>query len=331
MKNNQINLHADPKKKFTVMLFFTLISLLINLFLIISVNDSCTQIYSLLQSGYVYSAITKNPIFENDYFQYNAGIDFALSSDAKTSLNADIVMQSNETTYTDLLYWNTNTLSTYGIAISNNLAKSYGLHLGDKLYSKHIVNGVFCEYSIERIIPEMMNVRIVKDKSYNNGIIIMGYDEQYVENITHSSIVFTKDSIEELSAKCLCTPENIIYREDELIAALKNIISYLMAFGAASIAITFFIVLSLAKNVSHNFKRLIMLGYEKKRLNNSYYKHICSIGLLSVTSVLALSSFVFFFIEISTVKILLLILIPSIELITLFITATITNKRLWRK
>lgn len=313
------------------MLFFTLISLLINLFMIISVNDSCAQLYSLLRSDYVYSATMQKPVFEDDYFQYNAGIDFALSADSKTSLNADIVMQSNETIYTDLLYWNANPLSAYGIAISKNLATSYDLHLGDKLYSKHIVNGTTCEYSIEQVIPEVANVRVLKNKSYKNGIIIMGYDKQYADSISHNSIVFTKNSMEELSAKCSAMPENIIYREDEIIAIVQNIIPYLTVFAIISILFTIVLVGLSVKDVSHNFRRLIILGFDKKKLNNSYNRLICGIGLLSISAATALSSIAFGFVEISTVKVLFIIFIPIIELITLFMTSVISNKQLWRK
>lgn len=314
-----------------MMLLFTIALLLLNLFLIMSVNRECMQLNALLQSDYDYSVITAESIHENDYYQFNAGIDFALSADAETSLNADIVMQSPNTVYTDIIYWNADDLSTYGIAISKNLAKSYGLHLGDKLYSKHIVNGTVCEYSIEQILPEVVNVRVAKSKGYSNGIIIMGYDEQYVDNITHNSVVFTKDSIDELSAKCSCILENIVYREDEISDSIISIIPYLAVFGAVSSAITILLVGMLTKYASHNFRRLIILGFEKKRLNRSYFGLVYGWGILSIVAASALSSSIFLLVEFAVVKVLLLMIIPVIEFIALSITSAISNKRLWRK
>ena len=331
MKKNRVALHIEPQKSAFVILIFTITSLLLNLFLIISVNRDCVQLNSLLQSDYDYSVTTQESVLENDYYQFKAGIGFALSADSETSLNVDIVMQSGKSIYTDLVYWSTGTLSTYGVAVSRNLAKSYGLHSGDKLYSKHIVNGAICEYSIEQIIPEVVNTRVAQGKSYNNGVIIMGYDEQYIENITHNSIAFTKVSIDELSEKCSGMPENIIYREDEISAIFQNIIPYLAIFGVLSAAIVILAVSLLTKYVSHNFRRLIMLGFEKKRLNKSYFCLVCGLGFLSIATSLALSSGTFLLVEISMVKIFFLIFIPLIELITLLIISIISNKRLWRK
>ncbi|MDE6708101.1 MAG: hypothetical protein K2K06_08705 [Oscillospiraceae bacterium] len=331
MNKNRIALHIETKKIALVTLLFTIASLLLNLFLIISVNRDCVQMNALLPSDYDYSVTTQEPVCENDYYQFNASIDFAISDDATTSLNVDIVMQSADTQYTDLVYWNADTLSTYGIAVSKNLAKSYGLHLGDKLYSKHIVNGTDCEYTVEQILPEVVNVRASKGKGYSSGIIIMGFDEQYIDNITHSSVVFTKDSIDELSTKYLGTPENIVYRQDEISDILLSITPYLVVFCAFSAAITILLVIMLTKYASHNFRRLIMLGFEKKRLNQSYFRLVYGYGIISIVAVLTLSSSVFLLVELSTVKVVLLMIIPFIELITLSITSVISNKRLWRK
>lgn len=314
-----------------MILLFTIASFLLNLFMMMSVNRACVQLNVLLQSDYDYSITTQEPIHENDYYQFNAGIDFALSTDAETSLNVDIIMQSPDTLYTNLVYWNADALSTYGIAISKNIAKSYNLHLGDNLYSKHIVNNTVCEYSIEQILPDVVNVRAAQSKGYRNGIIIMGYDEQYVDNITHHSIVFTKDSIDELSAKCSGTPKNIVYREDEISDSIISIIPYLMVFCAISSTITILLVGMLTKYASHNFRRLIMLGFEKKRLNKSYFGLVYGCGILSIVAASALSSSIFLLVEFAVVKVLLLMIIPVIELITLSITSAISNKRLWRK
>lgn len=331
MKKNRIAFHIEPRKTVLVILPFTTISLLLDIFLILSVNKDCAQLYSLCQSKYDFSATTQESVFENDYYQFNAGIAFTLSADAGRSLNADIIMQSVNTLYNDTVYWNADALSTYGVAVSKNLSNSYNLHIGDTLYSKHIVNGAICEYSIEEILPEVANIRAAEGNSYSTGIIIMGYDEKYIENITHNSIVFTKGSVEELSAKSSGIPENIIYREDEISSALQNIIPYLAVFGAISAAIAVMLVSLLTKYISNNFRRLVMLGFKKKRLDSSYFMLTFGCTILSAFTALALSSGIFLFVEISAVKILLLIFMLFIELIALLATSIISNKQLWRR
>ncbi len=308
---------------------FTLISFFLMLILILSVNKDAIRLNSLLQSDYDYSVTMQDTVRKDDYYQFNAGIEFTLSADANTSLNADIVMQSKDSLYTDMVSWNAEPLSTNGVAVSENVAKSNNLHIGDKLYSKHIVNGESCEYAIEQFLPEAVSVRVTNGINHSDGIIIMGYDERYIENIAHSSIVFTKDSINDLSA--IGSPENIVYRDDEIISSLRSIIPYLAVLSVVSIVTTVALTVLLTKSVSSNFKRLIMLGFDRKQLNKAYYRLVRGTGSTSIITSFALSGIVFLFIKLSVVKILIMMLIPFIEIITLLIASNISNKRLWRK
>ncbi len=325
----RIALHAEPKKTVITSLAFTLISYFIMLILMLSVNKDAVQLNSLLHSDYNYSVTMQDTVRKDDYYQFNAGIEFTLSADSNTSLNADIVMKSKDSVYTDMIFWSVEELSTNGIAISENLAKSNNLHIEDKLYSKHIVNGEICEYAIEHILPEVVNVQVSNGKNHSDGIIIMGYDERYIENITHSSIVFTKDSINDLSA--IGSPENIVYRDDEIMASLRSIIPYLTVLSVIAIVTTTVLTAMLTNYISSNFRRLIMLGFDRKQLNNAYYRLVCVTGIISIIASLALSGIVFLMIKFSVVKLLLQLSMPFFEIVTLFIASKISNKRLWRE
>ena len=326
---NRIALHAEPRKTIIPSLAFTLISFFLMLILMLSVNEDAIQLNSLLHSDYDYSVTMQDTVRKDDYYQFNAGIEFTLSADANTSLNADIVMQSKDSLYTDMVSWNAEPLSTNGVAVSENVAKSNNLHIGDKLYSKHIVNGESCECVIEQLLPEAVSVRVTNDMNHSDGIIIMGYDERYIENITHSSIVFTKDSINDLSA--IGSPENIVYRDDEIISSLRSIIPYLTVLSVISIVITLSFTILLTKSVSSNFRRLIILGFDRKQLDTAFYRLIRGTGSISIIASFALSGIVFLFVNFTAVKLLVLLLIPFIEIITLLIASNISNKRLWRK
>ena len=324
---NRIALHAEPRKTIITALSFTLISFF--LMLILSINKDAIRLNSLLHSDYDYSVTMQDTVRKDDYYQFTAGIEFTLSADANTSLNADIVMQSKDSLYTDMVSWNAEPLSTNGVAVSENVAKSNNLHIGDKLYSKHIVNGESCEYTIEQFLPEAVSIKATNGMNHSDGIIIMGYDERYIENITHSSIVFTKDSINDLSA--IGSPENIVYRDDEIITSLRSIIPYLAILSVVSIVTTVAFTILLTKSVSSNFKRLIMLGFDRKKLNTAFYRLIRGTGSISIIASIALSGIVFLFVNYNAVKLLILLLIPFIEIITLLIASNISNKRLWRK
>ena len=326
---NRIALHAEPRKTIIASLAFTLISFFLMLILMLSVNKDAIRLNSLLHSDYDYSVTMQDTVRKDDYYQFNAGIEFTLSADANTSLNADIVMQSKDSLYTDMVSWNAEPLSTNGVAVSESLAKSNNLHKGDKLYSKHIVNGESCEYTIEQLLPEAVSVRVTNGMNHSDGIIIMGYDERYIENITHSSIVFTKDSINDLSA--VGSSENIIYRDDEIISSLRSIISYLAVLSIVSIVTTVTVTVLLNKFVSSNFRRLIMIGFDRKKLNTAFYRLVHGTGIISIIASFSFSGIAFLFVNYNAVKLLILLLIPFIEIITLLIASNISNKRLWRK
>ena len=328
---NRIALKAEPRRTAIVLAIFTLISLFLVWVLVFSVSKDCMQLNSLIRSGYDYSVTTQEPVLENDYYQFNAGIDFALSADSQTSLNADIIMQTDNSSYTDLVYWNANELSTHGIAVSKNIAKANGLHLGDKLYSKHIVTGEVCKYAIEQIIPETICVRADTGNKHSNGIIIMGCDSEYVDHITHNCVVFTDENITDFTAKCSATPQDIIYREDEVSSVVLSIVPYLAVFSLISIAITIISACVLSKGIACNFLRLVMLGFEKEKLNQAYRSYICKSGVVSIVIALALSSIVFLFSDITAIRIIIVMCMPLIELITLFTATAIINRRLWRK
>lgn len=314
-----------------MMAAFTITSIAFSIILIVSVNNECIQLHSALKSDYDYSVTTQKAVNENDYIVFDAGMDFALSANSQTSLNVDIVMQRKGTAYTDSVYWNPEDISADGVAISKNLASSNGIKQGDKLYSKHIVSGKISEYTVEQIVPEVINIRNSKDSNYGNGVIIMGYDEQYVKNISHHFIAFTSDSIDEISKKCLGTAENIVYRDDEITSSIIGVVPYIAAFFIIAITAGAVFAFMLNKTVSHNTKRLIMLGYEKKMINRSYYRYAYGNIILSAVIISALSSLTFVFIGFTIIKALVLLFIPIVELLAFIVFAVVLNKRLWRK
>lgn len=313
-----------------MIMIFSVASFSLNFIASKSTNVNFTQLNSLMRSGYKYSATMQNTIAQDSYYEINAGICFMVSSCTEISLNADILMQANDVEYTDMIDWNADKLGTYGIAISQNIARESGVTIGDELYSKHIVDGKVYKYYIEQILPEVTNVRVIKGKNYNNGIIIMGYDKQYIDNITHSGMIFTKESIDEINFKYSETPENIVYRWDEIIIVGINLLPYLVLFIILSVLETIGLVFFLTSNIEHNFKRLIILGFEKKALNNTYFKLILGIGISSIilTSCIAIA---LGFAGLGQTELVFLFIMIFVEFVTLLLSATFHNRRLWRK
>lgn len=330
MKNIKINLHMERTRVLAIMLFFALLFFMVEISAAVIMRIDCAQLSSLLRSDYIYSATTANQALKDDYFQFDAGISYMLYADAQTSINAEILMQSPDSDYTDSVDWNADELDLYGVAITEGVAKKNDLKIGDKLYAKHIVDGSVYEYTVEQILPELTSVRITSARGYTRGIIIMGYDTQYIDNITHRRIAFSNESIEELALRVSGTPENIVYRSDEIMAVAMKLLPYFLLFVLLSVILVIALTFVVKKTVQYNFKRLIILGFEKKRLNSAYNRLAYAAGISSViiAAVIAVAFsqlFVFSFVEAAV-----LLILPLIELATLFVSTRLSKRQLWR-
>ena len=255
-----VNLHLRRKSILGCIAAFMATFLLISLAVSLPVGTDMSQLNTLLRSKYEYSATAQRSTFENTYYQYNAGISFTQSADAQTRFNAEILMQTEEGNYSNAIYWNTTKLNGNGVAVSKNIADRHGLNVGDTIFSKHIVDGVTKAYIIEKILPAVTSARVSENGKHSDGIIVMGYDEQYAANISYSCIIFTNEPIEIVAEGCSEMPTDMLYRGDEIITVIMRILPYLLVFvlGAAVLVVIAMVLLS--KSVAGNFKRLVSSG-----------------------------------------------------------------------
>lgn len=330
MKKLSINLHIDYKKVLCVMLLFSLISIVINGILGLAINENLVELKALLKSDYTYSVITHKSLGVDDYYQFNASISFSTLPEDATSLNAEVLMQSESSNYTDSVYWNGESLSETGVAVSRGLAQRYGLHLGDSLFSKHNVDSEIHEYSIEEILPDVTHSRITKQNSFNSGIIIMGYDKKYVDNITHTWVAFTSKTIEGISDDDAVEPEGIIYRDDEISSTAIALLPYFVIFTLVCVLGVSLILLVLSKDCSYNFRRLIALGFEKRKLNRAYYKLTRGLGIANIMIATLISAGIFTLLGICSLGFIILCWDVLVEIIVLLLLSTGLKRRLWR-
>ena len=331
MKASNVKLHFNRKSAAAYTTAFLAIFLLLTIIVAIPIKGTLAQIHSFMRSSYVYSAVAPSSTADDAYLQYNAGISFSLSADTKAGLNAEIVMQTAAAKYTDLVDWNTEQLGEHGVAVSGNIANKYRISVGDKLYSKNIIDGEVYEYTVEAILPAVTYTRGLQDDYHADGVIVMGYDEQYDSNITHTCIVFTMVPIETLALQCSSMPEGIIYREDEIASSFGGIAPYMVVyFLAVAVSMVVFVVF-FVKRIAHNFRRLVMLGFEKKALNRAYY---CTIGkavLLAISITAIISAAAFCNAGIGVITIAPVACVLTAEFVVAIIAATILTRQLWRK
>ncbi len=330
MKMNRIVFHIDKKRECFIMLIFALLLFLVGIFFAVSSKTACAHLTSLLRSKYTYSVISEKPVFQDDYYVFNAGIGYMLSPDSQSGLNAEVIMQSSDSLYSENVDWNIKELSQNQIAVTKGLAQSNNLKIGDKLYSKHIVDGTTHEYTIECVLPELSTARIPKEGGHTDGIILMGYDEQYVGSITFSILIFTNETLEELSKRTSNTPVNIIYRSDEIRHLTLSIIPFYLLSVLLGMLVVVGYVYCFSKQIKYNFKRFVILGYEKKQINNSYNTLIYGAGFLCILVSFGLALLVLIQLVFSLIEALVMITSTLTELVALLISGRLAKRQLWR-
>ena len=330
MKCKKIDLHMDKKRALVLMLFFALAYFCVFLFAVLSIDKESAQLSSLLRSDYEYSAVSAKPILRDDYYRLNAGIGFSTTSDSKTGINAEVLMQSKDSQYTSSVEWNADKLTPSSVAITKGIAKANNLQVGNSIYSKHVVDGTVHEYTIEEILPEVSASKYSEKGAFTAGIIIMGYDQAYIDNITHTTLLYTKEPINEISLRLSETPLDLLYRSDEIAFCFRIALPYWILFILIAILITVLLVILLTRMVSHNYKRLMTLGFDDKELNKSFYRMIFGESITSILMaffLLIVISNLFIF---SSVGLAFLLTILLVEFATLLISASVSKRKLWR-
>lgn len=330
MKNKRINLHMDQKRAWIIMLSFALMLTLVGFFVVLSAGRYFSQLSSLLRSDYDYSVITKDTFPQDDYLKFDAWIGFSARADGQLGINAEILMQSDSSQYTKLVDWNADKLSTNGIAITRGVSRQYRIGVGDKLYSKHIVDGIVREYVVEQILPDIRCIRALNGISLTEGIIIMGYDNHYTNKLVHSNIIYTKTPIEELAASTSDLPINIVYRTEEILSVTRKLIPYLLVFLLLSILVTFGLVIVITKEVKYNIQRMIVLGFDKHGLDSSFWIMNFVIGFPTIVFAFVMSVVIALATGFSFAEGIFLLTDLCVESLMILISTHVYIERLWR-
>ena len=328
-QNSSVSFHPSRKATLLTVVIFIFGSILVNLFAAISTVDHFARFFTLQQSKYAYSAILRESVYQDDYYQINAEIDFSLSPDSQTCLNAAVLMQSAGSLYTDRVCWNAVELSGYGLAISEGIARKNHLELGDTLFAKHTVDGTTYAYCVEQVLPDVRDIRKQSGRGHTDGLIIMGYDSRYIENISHSVIFFADEDLNTVSDRPSDMPQNIVYRSDEMSFVAKALIPYLLIFTLAAVILSVGLSFFLFKNVMANYRRLIALGFEKKMTIRTFHRFVYMNGAAATVLSFGISASVLVVTGTLRHGIVILSWLSMVEL-CLMLTASVFERRLWR-
>ena len=330
-KESHIDLHTRWQKVLVIVGLFALLSFTVSLGLVIPTRTNFSELKALLNSRYLYSATLRSPIGIDDYFLFDeTSIDFMTSPNSKTTINADVVMQSRASNYSNIICWNAELLNIHEIAISSDYARVNGLKLGDKLYSKHVVDGQTYEYTIQQLLPDVIKLRVPETKDYTQALIIMGFDETYLDQVKHSTIVFSDNTIYDLERQAQSNASRVRYRDDEINTIVMDLLPYVVCGVLISAVLTALLILFLNSEIKHNISRFMTLGFTKASINYAFNRFMygwCFLGILIANTVaLVVLSLIGF----SMVQMLPIIITCITEIIIMIVTIPCIRRKAWR-
>jgi hypothetical protein len=150
------------------------------------------QIGFLNSGDYQYTYQTTGSTKENDYLNCSS-VYFYTDNGLSKSLLGDCLMSLENSAYNaETPIQHNKKLGNREIALTYNLAEQHNLVIGSKVYSKHNIKNVIEEYTVVEILPVSYGILRV-DYNINYGVILIGYDGDYISNTNYSYVGFSKD------------------------------------------------------------------------------------------------------------------------------------------
>lgn len=324
MNIKQLRFYIDNKRLGIGIFGIFLLLLLMGIYITISMRNDFDQLTSLIRSNYDYSSITQHIYGQDEYYYFENGISFSTSEDTQSGLNADVIMQTEDSKYTDLVNWNTNKLNINEVAISKGLARNCHLKAGDHVWLKSVIDGDIHEYTIRSILPGIKGIRITGEKIFTDGVIVMGFDKTYVDNVSHLNVVFAKNGDSSKSES------NVVYRKDEIKKVLKSMVPLLVIHILLSVSLVIVINKLITDEIRFNFNRMMMIGLDRSLINKSFNRTIMLWSVIPIVSLYAILLIISVFSDVSVLESGYLFLTFILSILALFISSYNFRNWLWR-
>ena len=247
--------------KYNIIIIFILIILIC--YVSLYIEKHYRQIDFNNSNKYDYVALSENRYNRNDYSYY--GTDAKFYTENNKRISALVIMEFNSIYDNEALINENNIikgkyelLKENEIAISYNISKKFNLSIGDYIYFNNISLNQKIKNEIKYIFKSSYGLYDI-DVNNNYGIILMGFNKNYYDNIKSQVLVsLSKESIN--SNKILNFSE--IYKKNTNYFSFSFDRIFLMIL--ISILYSFLYFILIIKNKSKKYESLIILGCEKK-------------------------------------------------------------------
>ena len=237
---------------------------------------------------YVYEATRSTG--ENNYLNCSSVYFYTDREMSKSLFGECFMMLDKPNIYNSVTPLNlSKKLGSREIALTYNLAKQYHLDVGSKVYSKHNIENQIEEYTIAEILPISYGV-LQMDCSINYGYMLIGYDEEYVQNTDYTFVGF---SCEDPSALIQSSRVGLITLERKETTE-KRLETKLFLWQSS--IFTMVIILTVLYAIMHwkkqkkYYNRLEMEGCPVKTLRKLILKDIMMPGVIGLFSALIFSA-----------------------------------------
>ena len=232
------------------------------------------------KNEYQYTYKVSSSVKKNDYL-YGETIYFYADSDMRVSLLGDCVMSLDDSEYNEETpFAVSEKLGARELAISFNLAQQHGLKVGSKVYSKHNVKNIVEEYTIAEMLPVCYGITRV-DYDINRGVILIGYDIEYMTNTNYPCIAFSKNDPSTLiqnSGVALIELEAKSSREDAL---LKKVATWQSIIAVCVVGLTVLYSVMHWKNQKEYYARLHIFGCNSGKIKKQILAEVLLPGSIS--------------------------------------------------
>lgn len=264
--------------KYNLIIIFILLILIC--YVSLYIEKHYRQINFNNSSKYDYVALSGSEYNRNDYYYYGTDARFYTENDKKIS--AFILMELNSIYDNESLINENNIvkgkyalLKENEVGISYNIAKKFNLSVGDNIYFYNISLNQNIKNKIKYIFQSSYGLYDI-DVNNNYGIILIGFNKSYYDNIKAQVLVFlSKNTIN--SNKILNYFE--IYKKNTNYFSISFYIIFLMFF--ISVLYIFLYIIFIRKNKSKRYESLIILGCEKKIIRIKVLKDFIFFSILS--------------------------------------------------
>ena len=265
--------------KFNIIIIFILLILIC--YVSLYIEKYYRQIDFNNSVKYDYIAISDNRYNRNDYCHY--GTDAKFYNENNKRIPAFVIMELNSI-YDNEALINENIiikgkyelLKENEISISYNISKKFNLSIGDYIYFNDISLNQKIKNEIKYIFKSSYGLYDI-DVNNNYGIILMGFNKNYYDNIKSQVLVsLSKDTIN--SNKILNFID--IYKNNRNYFSFSFYNIFLMIFISALHA--FLYIVLIINNKSKRYESLIILGCEKKIIRLKVIRDFILFSILSL-------------------------------------------------